>query len=709
MATVRNTIQLQDKMTPVLRSIIKSMNSTVTAMASIDGVSDRAFNNARRDIRAAEEALNQFNNSVDTMPDRIRRSNDGFTVMKGILSNIASMALYKVGAFLKNTATSAIQTASDLVEVQNVVDVSFGESAQVINDWSKTTLEAFGMSELSAKRYAGTMGAMLKSSGLAGDAVNAMSMDMAQLSADMASFYNLDLDTAFQKIRAGISGETEPLKQLGINMSVANMEAFALANGIETAWSEMSQAEQTMLRYQYLMQATADAQGDFNRTSDAFANQSRLLQENWSMFTASIATHALPALASLFKWLNDLIKRAPALIEAVGGWIDKFKEAVPYILAVATAFTLYQIPAITAMITKYAILGYTAVATAIKTAAAWAMANMPLMVAIALVLAAVYAWNNLGEAGKILAIIIGVIVGAILMWIAVQNILNLALTANPIGVIIMAIAALIAIIIAVILWIMKLWESNMDFKYGVIKIWNSILGFFDQVPIFFQGVGNGIADAFGWAKIKVLEILQSMANGAIDIINGLISTLNKIPGVSIDSIEHLTFAASGAAEEEAAKQARAESLSASKDAAAAKAAERDAQMAINRAADEAAIAAKKAEAEAQKNAHAEEEYASDMSKYMGLDGIDLSEMGIAGGNLDSIGKIKDDVSITDDDIKLLKDVAATEFVNKYTTLRPEMQVTFGDVRETADVNKILTVIEDMVEEAYSSSLVGEGA
>ena len=71
----------------------------------------------------------------------------------------------------------------------------------------------------------------------------------------------------------------------------------------------------------------------------------------------------------------------------------------------------------------------------------------------------------------------------------------------------------------------------------------------------------------------------------------------------------------------------------------------------------------------------------------------------------SVGKIEDDVSITDDDIKLLKDVAATEFINKYTTLRPEMTVSFGDVRETADSGQIMGAIETMVEEAYASSLV----
>ena len=174
---------------------------------------------------------------------------------------------------------NAIDYASDLAEVQNVVDVAFGESSEKINEWAKTTLNAYGLNQLSAKRYAGTMGAMLKSAGLSGDAVDTMSMRITELSGDMASFYNLSGDEAFGKIRAGISGETEPLKQLGINMSVANLEAFALSQGIKTAYADMSQGQQVLLRYNYLLQTTADAQGDFARTSDSYANQTKLLQE----------------------------------------------------------------------------------------------------------------------------------------------------------------------------------------------------------------------------------------------------------------------------------------------------------------------------------------------------------------------------------------------------------------------------------------------
>lgn len=190
----------------------------------------------------------------------------------------AGISAAKVGQAILNWGKAAIDAASDLAEVQNVVDVTFGDGAKQIESWAKTAGKQFGLTETQAKKFTSTLGAMMKSAGMSGDEIVGMSTDLAGLAADMASFYNLDFETAFQKIRSGISGETEPLKQLGVNMSVANLEAFALEKGITKSFNAMSQSEQTMLRYQYLMKATADAQGDFARTSDGFANASRRME-----------------------------------------------------------------------------------------------------------------------------------------------------------------------------------------------------------------------------------------------------------------------------------------------------------------------------------------------------------------------------------------------------------------------------------------------
>lgn len=201
-----------------------------------------------------------------------------------------------------------LRAASDLEEVQNVVDVTFGEAGSAkIEAWAQRAGTQFGLTETQAKKFTSTLGAMMKSAGMAGPEIVEMSQDLAGLAADMASFYNLDFETAFQKIRSGISGETEPLKQLGVNMSVANLQAFALSKGIETTFDKMSQGEQTMLRYQYLMQATADAQGDFARTSDGYANATRKLATEWESLKTKIGSAVIPVAATAVGLLNDFL------------------------------------------------------------------------------------------------------------------------------------------------------------------------------------------------------------------------------------------------------------------------------------------------------------------------------------------------------------------------------------------------------------------
>lgn len=214
---------------------------------------------------------------------------------------------FGVGALI-NFGKESIKLASDIQEVQNVIDVTFGQGARQIEEFAQSAAAAFGLSELSAKQYTGTMGAMLKSSGLATDQAQEMSTTLAGLAGDMASFYNLDTDTAFEKIRSGISGEIEPLRQLGINMSVANLEAYALSQGITKSYNAMSYAEQTLLRYNYLLSVTTDAQGDFARTSGSFANQVRLLQLNFDQLRIAVGNALIPIAQAVLPSINAIIE-----------------------------------------------------------------------------------------------------------------------------------------------------------------------------------------------------------------------------------------------------------------------------------------------------------------------------------------------------------------------------------------------------------------
>ena len=228
------------------------------------------------------------------------------------------IAAGSVVAFTK----SCIDLGSDLKEVQNVVDVTFGSMSNDINTFAKNAITQFGLSETSAKQYSSTMGAMLKSMGFTTKSALEMSKSITGLSADMASFYNLDNQTAFEKIRSGISGETEPLKQLGINMSVANLEAYALSQGIKTAYNSMTQQQQALLRYNYLMSVTADAQGDFARTSSGWANQMRILKENFNSFKAELGQAFIAVATPVITVLNSIITKLIQAATAFRQFID---------------------------------------------------------------------------------------------------------------------------------------------------------------------------------------------------------------------------------------------------------------------------------------------------------------------------------------------------------------------------------------------------
>ncbi|MBN1058545.1 phage tail protein [Clostridium botulinum] len=230
------------------------------------------------------------------------------SLAKGGLS-VFTKGVMAISTALGGAGIASVKLASDLTEVQNVVDTTFGDNASKINEWAKSASTSFGMSELEAKQFNGTMGAMLKSMGLTSNEVLNMSEDMTGLAGDFASFYNLDTKEAFDKIRSGISGETEPLKQLGINMSVANLEAFALSQGINKQYKEMTQAEQATLRYNYLMSVSADAQGDFAKTSDTLANQLRIAKLGLQDLGATIGQSLIPQATEAITGLNGMVEQ----------------------------------------------------------------------------------------------------------------------------------------------------------------------------------------------------------------------------------------------------------------------------------------------------------------------------------------------------------------------------------------------------------------
>ena len=262
---------------------------------------------AETTISIVTKLANNIKKVVSVVGGAVNNIKSKFNILSSTLARGLSLAaLVAVGK-------KCLELSSDLVEVQNVVETTFGKSSNIINEFAESALKNFGLTELQAKKYVSTLGAIAKASGESDEATLQMSTNLTKLTADVASFFNYDYDTAFNKIRSGLTGETEPLKDLGVVMTVANLEQYRLAQGIQTSYSAMSSAEQMALRYNYIMQALTDTQGDFNKTQASWANQLRVLQGQAQQLGAILGNLLQKVLYPVLSVVNAILNRAVAM------------------------------------------------------------------------------------------------------------------------------------------------------------------------------------------------------------------------------------------------------------------------------------------------------------------------------------------------------------------------------------------------------------
>lgn len=301
------------RMTEALAQLASAGGKVNTATNSISSAFSKLSSGTLSLGNLVSKTASKIGGGIKTIIGGFQRLGSGSSGLKTASFNLSALFKTAIGfkaiQGLVDFGRSAVDLGSQITEVENVVDVAFGSMSDKAYQFASTAKEQFGLSELAAKQYSGTMMAMMKSSGVAQDAASKMSISLAGLAGDIASFYNIDTDTAFQKIRSGISGEIEPLRQLGINLSVANMEAYALSRGITTSYNAMSQAEKVALRYNYLMSATGDVQGDFARTSGTWANQVRLLTLNFQSLSAVIGQGLIAGILPAIQALNALMAK----------------------------------------------------------------------------------------------------------------------------------------------------------------------------------------------------------------------------------------------------------------------------------------------------------------------------------------------------------------------------------------------------------------
>lgn len=275
-----------------------------------------------------KKSLNNIQTKANIAGSKIAKSLSGVQSQANIAGSKISNSFSKIAkvvgtafsvAMITRFGKSCIDLGSDLTEVQNVVDVTFKNMSSSVDKWAKQSQSQFGLSETMAKKYVGTFGSMAEAFGFSEKQAYNMSTALTGLAGDVASFYNISQDEAYTKLKSVFSGETETLKDLGVVMTQNALDAYALANGYGKTTSAMTEAEKVSLRFAFVQDQLKNATGDFARTQDSWANQTRILQLRFESLKATLGQGLINVFAPVLKLVNALILR-------VGALADKFKE-----------------------------------------------------------------------------------------------------------------------------------------------------------------------------------------------------------------------------------------------------------------------------------------------------------------------------------------------------------------------------------------------
>lgn len=226
------------------------------------------------------------------------------SIFSGMGKKIA--AGLSIAAFTKFTK-DCLEVGSNVTEVQNVVDTAFKDLSGQADQWASNAMTNFGLSELSAKKYMGVFGQMSNAMGITGQAALDMAEDVTGLTGDVTSFYNLGTDEAYTKLKSIWTGETETLKDLGVVMTQTNLDQYALNNGFGKTTAKMTEQEKVMLRYQYVTSALSNATGDFVKTQDSWANQTRILSLRFEQLKASLGKGFIALFTPILRGLNNVL------------------------------------------------------------------------------------------------------------------------------------------------------------------------------------------------------------------------------------------------------------------------------------------------------------------------------------------------------------------------------------------------------------------
>ena len=466
------------------------------------------------DSSGFEKAFSTAQKVADNFEAKMKNMSSKLQDTGGSISSFGAKWSLGISTPLTIAGKSMVTAASDYEENLNKIDVAFGKSSDTVTAWAENATKQFGLSKNQALESTALFGDMATSMGLAQSDAADMSMSLAGLAGDLASFKNIGIDQAMTALSSVFTGETESLKQLGIVMTQTNLDAFALANGFGKTTSEMSQAEQVQLRYAYVMAMTTNAQGDYARTADGTANSMRTFQGAVDNLNVALGEHLLPLLTPLIQGATNLI--------------NKFAEADPKLQQLILTIGMIAIvvgPALVATGSLISSVGtiigvFGKAATAISNAGGIiGMLTSPVgiaVIAIVALLAIGYLliknWDTIkAKAGEVWDWIQGKLQ-------AFDNFLTSVFTHD--------------------------WTENFGVLGEVLNgffatasaVWDSIKQIFSGITNFIAGVftgdwdraWNGVIDIFSGIWNGLTAIAKAPLNGMISLVNAAISGLNKI-------------------------------------------------------------------------------------------------------------------------------------------------------------------------------------
>lgn len=472
------------------------------------------------------------------------------------LASIGKKITIGVGLPLAAVGAKSFQMAADMTESINKVDTVFGESSKTIQDWAKTTLGSIGIAQPDALEMVSLFGDMGTGMGQSTDEAAKMSKELVNLAGDLSSFKNISAERA-QSALAGIyTGETESLKGLGIIMNQANLESFAMSKGIKKSVKEMTEAEKVQLRYQYVMDATANAQGDFAKTSDSASNQIRQFKGAIKEIGVAIGQRLLPIITPIIQKITEIAKSMSSADKTGGGFsrtLDLIVGAlVPLMSIIGTVFKIFGqlasvlaqklMPIVTPMINGIAefankfqevsvnteafgkILDWLITVLTPIAKAMWTIIKIfgefisNIVKTLIPILAPIFKW--LMEAISKIATWFNKLSGTTKKWMVAIGLLTAIF--GPLG-------AIIGIIIGIGVALYKNWDTikakAMELVNKLVAIWNRIKESFRIMADYIRNTWNNVVSVVGQVASKIFNLITSPFRRAWNFIKGIFNNI----------------------------------------------------------------------------------------------------------------------------------------------------------------------------------------